>query len=59
MPLISSVSLELGKELKAEKELNPERTNGISIAHLVALFPGSADRLDTISMLQLHVQSDV
>lgn len=55
MPLISSMNLELGKELKAEKELTPEHTNGICIAHLDALSPESADRLDTISMLQLHV----
>lgn len=55
MPLISSMNLELGKELKVEKELNPEHTNGICIAYLAALSPESADRLDTISMLQLHV----
>lgn len=50
MPLISSMNLELGKELKAEKE----HTNGMCIAHLTALSPDSADRVDTVNMLQLH-----
>ena len=47
------MDLEVGKEVKAEKERKPGHAHGLPFAHVTASFPESADRLVTVNMLQL------
>lgn len=55
MALISRMNLEVGKGVKAEKEIKPGHAHGLPFAHVAALFPESADRLVTADALQLHI----